>query len=464
MSFKYQIILKSGIVRLGSIGAQFASIIILSRLLPPNIFGDFMLTLAAFRLIGLSIGTGMGSLLSFLIATRRCHSKDEEIITHKTIQSIGIVVASIASLIILEASDFISEIFNKPGIYHWVRELWPTIIGTTIVTTAVGFYDAKSQVSKSLLVSDLAPSVLQLIGVFSILLFNLNPNNAAYVFSTSTIIPALIVYGLSISSNSFKFCTLSKFDIKYIISQMFTMLCSQQVNGIDIIILGYFLKSEQIGIYSICAKVSLLIPFFQNILLRKHIKKAGEVISEKDYERLNNEFEPVKLTSYTATLLMASACVAAYNLMTFIAGYPPDSTLVLLSLVPSFLIRANFGGIDMMLKLSGKIGASAVVSALSAITFSLICFISASFLHEFSPGASLAVSALITCTIGSSILKMNGIYIENTTLHYSTLGAIVIILISLLIPDPNLRVALCIISLVAISVATLIVSKKKLSP
>lgn len=407
--------------------SQLFTTVFLASILGGSKFGDMIVVFATYRLIALSLGTGLYTLLIFNIGDKQ-HSDRNEKSIYLTSLVLGVGVAMILAIISSLSAPQISNFFEKEGMSFWIFSLSPYLVFLTSLTVTSGYFDGRSKVDHSIVIADLTPNLIQTAGLILIMILGLQSLSTSIVLNTSVAIPALIGTIPLFRSKRPTFFRLRKWDIRYALMNSTTMLSSQQIHGLDLLLIGTFFSSETTGAYAISARIALLIPFVQLILLRKFTPRARHHISKNDIQNFNNELAQLKQWILASVFLLSGISAFIFPLLqNFLTSELPNIYFLIL-LLPALFVRACFGGLDVALKMSGRSGLSLLLSILGALLTVSLSIPLFTLLGISGLGLALLFSAIISTMCGSLILFRFGFRLVNLknlglTL-FSILGAI----------------------------------------
>ncbi|MGO4910235.1 lipopolysaccharide biosynthesis protein [Pseudorhodobacter sp. W20_MBD10_FR17] len=395
-----------------AVGSQFLITIVLAKILGAGPFGDMIVVFAAFRLISLSIGTGLSTLIIYHVSRSGGEVELNERI-HRSSLAVGIIISALIGSILLLSADTIAGIFDKQGMAYWITGLTPYLIFLTVLTISSGSFDGRSKVDFSIFIADFVPNFIQIAGLALVFVAGLGKLSICVVFGASVVLPALLAAGPIIATKVHKWYVFTFWDIRYAGTYAMTMLASQQIHGIDLMIVGALFSSETSGAYAVCARISLLIPFVQLILLRKYTPIAGLYLSNGNISAFNNGLHNLKVWIMASVFLLSGLIVLVFPFLQHFLGKDLSVIAFLIVLLPVFFARACFSGIDVALKMSGRAEIALMLSLLGAALFCLLTLAFQTLLGSLATGFALTLSALITSIGGSLFLLRHGIKVTD---------------------------------------------------
>lgn len=371
--------------------AQFGVLLLVSRMLSLGDLGDFLMVYAGFRMIGFSIGTGIGTLVLYHVS-RAAGSADVD----RQYHVLGIILTGIICLPVLLAvniwSDEISGLFSKSNLSFWIREMSPFLGFQALSIVATGSLDGRGRIGTSIAVSELFPNLIQVVGLAGALVLSTPVTIIGPIFSLSLAAPWMWL-SLPTLWKEGGIASPSRWDIGYASKYGVTFLLSQQINGLDVILVGLLYSSEKTAFYTVCARIAMLFPFVQVIVLRKFAPVAGLLISKDQLSELNSELARLRpvLIAVVGVLVAPTVVIALWALP--ILGVAAENVAILISLSFLFFSRAYFGGIDVLLKMSGRATASLLSATLCASLGMALAVMLGPSMGIFSVGVGLTVAA-----------------------------------------------------------------------
>ena len=177
-------------VRVFSLASQFVVLIILSRILSKDSFGDIMTAFGFYRLGAIALGVGPSLVLLFHIS-RRPDDRDAEIRLHRYSAILAAAAAALVALIGVLAAEPIARAFGKPGLALWFVQLAPFAIFSTLLTVSTGALEGRSRVSESIMMGEGAPNAVRILLLPLVALASLPDSYVAHVLTLSVLAPWL---------------------------------------------------------------------------------------------------------------------------------------------------------------------------------------------------------------------------------------------------------------------------------
>lgn len=380
--------------RVFALGSQFVVLILLGSLLEKTDFGDFMIAFALMRLLSQGLGTGLATLLIYHVS--RDAAVDRQHALHRTAMMAGLLVAGGAALSLALGADAIAGAFNKPSLTFWLRGLALFLTFSTLLTISTGLYDGRGEITRSILMSEFAPNLIRLI--LLPMQFALLPGNMAVVIvmTLSVMLPWTIMLPHLFGARAAGFARLTRWDACYSSKLTLHSFAAMQMQGIDMLVVGWLFSSVFSADYALASRVAALVPFFQQIIVKGFMAKAGRAIHVGDHILLQEE---VSRSRRNCVLLVTATAVAA------LIGYPlllhmqlggfAGSQPLLAALVLAPVIRSYFPGADALLRIAGFANNSLGIMLASAALLIVTPLLLAPVVGIYSIAIGMFLSAIL---------------------------------------------------------------------
>src|SRR5262245_37805252 len=120
--------------RVFGLASQFVVLIILSRLLSKESFGDLMTAFGFYRLAATALGVGASLVLLYHVS-RRPDDRSAEVKLHRYSAMLSGAVAALVALAGFILAGPIAHAVDKPGLAVWLQQLAPFAIFSTLLIT-----------------------------------------------------------------------------------------------------------------------------------------------------------------------------------------------------------------------------------------------------------------------------------------------------------------------------------------
>lgn len=355
--------------RLFSLASQFAVLFLLAKVLPKSAFGDFMTAFALMRVLAAGLGTGLATLLVYHIS--RAASAAREHSLHRSVFIVGFFITVPTAIAIALAGTAISQWAGKPSLDYWIVWMTPFMVISTMLTISSGALEGRGRVGYSIFVTEFLPNLTRLLLIPSLLLAGYGYESIPVAMTASVLVPWLVVLpslGKGISSG---FASLTSWDFGFAGKLTLHSFASMQLQGIDMLVVGWLFPSEVAADYAIASRVAALVPFLQQIAVKTFMANAGKALHLNDKASLQLEID---VTRHKAAMLVtATAAIAAIGyplLISFMETFGSSMSLFAL-LAAGALYRSYFPGADALIRVAGHASFSLAIM-LSSLSFLLI--------------------------------------------------------------------------------------------
>lgn len=359
--------------RLFSLGSQFVVLILLGKLLAKSDFGDFMIVFALTRVLSTGLGTGLATLLVYHIA--RHATLDREVSLHRTVVCTGMLLAIVLAVAMAVFSTAIAGWFGKPTLASWITWMAPFMVFSTLLTISAGALDGRGLITRSIFAVEFVPNLIRLVVLPPLLLLQSDHFAIAAVMVASVALPWLGIASKLLTRPTAGFAPLTAWDLQYIGKLTLHSFGAMQMQGIDMLVVGWLFTSDAAADYAIASRVAALIPFFQTIVVKTFMTRAGSAIHREDHEALQFEIDRSRAISTILVTLTAIAALGAYPAFLLFMGKFNGSLPLLAALAVSSIVRSYYAGADALLRIAGLVNAS-----LAIMMGSLACLIFVPFL------------------------------------------------------------------------------------
>ena len=130
--------------RVFGMASQFVVLIILSRMLPKDGFGDLMTAFGFYRLTASALGVGASLVLIYHVS-RHPEDREAEVRLHRYSAMLSAAAAAVIALCGLLLAGPIAHALGKPGLEVWLRQLAPFAIFTALLVTSTGALEGRSR-------------------------------------------------------------------------------------------------------------------------------------------------------------------------------------------------------------------------------------------------------------------------------------------------------------------------------
>jgi O-antigen/teichoic acid export membrane protein len=311
-----------------------------------------------FSLFGLST-----AMLRFVPEYITKYSLDTGILVYKKIMTLALILTSVVSLILYFSSDLIAvKIFHKDELIFFISILSIILAFRTIYSLNMSMIRILKKI-KLFAIFEFTPKLVSLILLLILTFLFYNKYNLVYISFSIPVIMALlttiylIFYLIQLRSQERPFFHHLP-SYKKIFSVSFPMMIASGMSLIigqtDIVMLGLFRSSEEVGIYSIVLSLSLITTFILNSINVIIAPKFSELFHAGEAEELKYIAQKATKLAFFSTLpilifllLFGRFFLSLYG-SDFVFGY-----LALIFLVFSQFINAATGPVGYFLDMTG---------------------------------------------------------------------------------------------------------------
>lgn len=272
------------------------------------------------------------------------------------------IFTSFLCLIIYWQSDYIvNRIFEKPKpeLLPYLNWVLPSIPFWSITLISAHYLRAKKLNNWFVFFNSSSRFLFSLI---FILILSLLISNDSLIVVKAHLISIIL---LSILSTFIAMVRLKKLTIKskmkifYFIKEslpiMYSSTTNMFINWIGIFILGIYTTSQEIGIFEISVKISLLLTFISQALNSILAPKIAQKYFEKDYSGFQSLVRLTTRVNFVSSLVLTFVILIFHRQLLGLFGEEfKDSFILLTILCLSQLIGAYCGSVGIILQMTGK--------------------------------------------------------------------------------------------------------------
>jgi len=345
------------LARIFALGSQVVVLVAMSRILEKEEFGNAMIAFAAYRLLSMVAGSGLGSLVVYHVS-RAGGEYAADIRLSRSASLAALVVSCLLAGLAIVLAPEIARLFEKPSLSAWLIHMSPMLpFGALILITSASF-DARSRVNESIMITEFLPNLLRLIGFPAVLLLQLPGLAVAHVLWISLALPWLWDARRLLASGVSGMTKLTRWDLRYSGWLSFYPVLGQQLQGVDILIAGYLFASSVVADYAIASRLAVFYPFVQYIAARSFAPRAGALFEKGDASAIDRELVQLRRRSILSVLALTGVIIATAPLTLRLFGDYGGAVPMLIALAFSAVFRSAFAGVDSVLRITGRAAAS----------------------------------------------------------------------------------------------------------
>jgi O-antigen/teichoic acid export membrane protein len=387
--------------RMFGLVSQFVVLIMLSRFLSKDSFGNLMTAFGFYRLAGLALGVG-GSLVLLFHVSRHRDDRQAEIRLQRFSALIGAIPSALVALITIWAAHPVAAALGKPSLEIWLEQLAPFVIFTTLLIITTGALEGRSRVAASIFWGEAAPNAVRIVLLPLVVVLHLPETYVAHVLTLSVLLPWLwlarrlwdrSVRGVQLWSGwDYTYCG------KFVVATLF----ANQLGAADIVIASVLFSSATVADYAVAARLAALFSFFQLALLKRFAPRAGQLLHLKDQGALHREFELCRrLAIGCGAWTISGVLLLAPALLPLLGNYMGARALLIWLAIPCF-VQSFYATSDRLLIIAGQANAPLVVTAASFVVLIASPFATAAW---FGP-ASIPVAMTISVVLFSPLIAV----------------------------------------------------------
>lgn len=394
-----------GFSRIFSLGSQFVVLLLLGKLLEKSDFGDFMIVFALMRVLSLGLGSGLATLLVYHISRNASEEMEDRL--HRSVGLLGLILAGATALALSLCAPWIANAFDKPGLAFWIGWMAPFFLFSTMLTVSCGALDGRGRITRSIVFSEFLPNLIRLMSLPALLLLGYGNIAVVAVMLVSVVIPWLIMLPMFLRNLGAGFARLTGWDLSYSGKLTIHSFAAMQMQGIDMLVVGWLFSSTAAADYAIASRVAALVPFLQQIIVKGFMSKAGKAIHEQARDVLQVEIDKSR---YTAALLVTATAVAAmagYPVLMLVMGDFGGSMPLFTILAAGAIFRSYFPGADALIRVSGHANFSLGVMLTSVAILLLMPFALSEWIGTYAVALSMLISGMLLNPIMAAFIHRN---------------------------------------------------------
>jgi len=396
--------------RVFALASQLLILIIMSRLLPKSDFGDAMIVFTIYRLLNLGIGSGFGSIVLYHVG-RKAGDAVLDIQLMRTVSLAGAIFSIVVAFFAVQAAPTIASLFSKQGMTFWLVSMSPMIVFGSLLQITASSFDGRSQVTRSIIITELMPNVIRILGFSALALFGLGGAWISVVLWVALALPWLVDVLRLFRTGVPGLAPLTLWDIRYGAWLGLFPLLGQQLQGIDMLLVGALFSSDMAAEYSIASRLASFYPFLMQIVSRTITPKMGALLHDGDLPGFQREMQTLRYSSLLTTAGLAAAIIIASPLVAHLSGDYMAAIPIMVALVIAPLIRTMFVGIDIALRMRGHGAALAGMAGISGLCLVVLSWALHGLLGIYALPVAMAVSAISINWAVSAQISRSGIHI-----------------------------------------------------
>jgi len=332
-------------------------------------------------------------------------SMEREISLHRSVLLLGIVISGVLSIGMVTLATHISSWFGKPSLTPWLVTMAPFFFFSTLLTISVGALDGRGKITHSITAMEFFPNILRLVCVPLLIPLGLISKGIAPVMAISVMLPWLYIAFSLLKKTGAGLSKLTAWDLQYSGKLTIHSFAAMQMQGIDMLVVGWLFPSSVAADYAIASRVAALIPFFQQIIVKTFMTKAGRAIYEQDISGLQGEIDSSRRLSVMLVTATAVAAMLSYPVLTFVINKFGGSLPILALLAAGAVYRSYFPGADALIRISGHANFSLIIMLTSVTNLIIVPLLIGKFIGVYSVALAMLISGLVLNPVMSRFVR-----------------------------------------------------------
>jgi O-antigen/teichoic acid export membrane protein len=380
--------------RLFGLASQFVVLVLLSRIMPKDSFGDLMTAFGFYRLAGIALGVGPSLLLLYHVS-RRSHDRDAEVRLHRYSAILGALVSGIVALSGVLAAGPIAKMLDKPGLAVWFEVLAPFAVFSTLLVIATGALEGRSRINESIVLNEVVPNAIRIVLLPVVALCALPDAAIAHVLTLSVLLPWLWAARRMWNRSIAGIAPWTRWDYGYSGKFVVATLFANQLGAVDILVAGALFSSETVADYAVASRVAALYSFFQLALLKRFAPRAGHLQEIGDLGALRREVELCRRLTIACTALTICGILllAPYILPLFGSYMGAEAMLVWIAIAT--LIQSFYATSDRLLITAGQANVALVLTGSTFLVLVTTPFVTAAWLGILAIPAAMVAAQIV---------------------------------------------------------------------
>ncbi len=380
--------------RVFGLASQFVVLIILSRILSKENFGDLMTAFGFYRLAAAALGVG-GSLVLLFHVARRPDDKAAEIKLHRYSALLGAALSTVVALAGYCLAGSIANALGKPGLEVWFQQLAPFAIFSTLLIISTGALEGRSRVSESIALGEAAPNLVRIVVLPAVAWLHLPAEYVAHALTVSVLVPWLWSSRRLWDRSVGGFKPWTGWDFSYCGKFVVATLFANQLGAVDILVAGVLFPSEVVADYALATRIAALYGFFQLAMLKRFAPRAARLVETGELGVLRHEMELCRhLMVGCGALTIGGILCSAPFLLPLFGNYAGAQTFLVWLAVPTF-IQSFYETSDRLLIIAGQANVALMLTASSFLVLTTTPFVTAPLLGPVAIPAAMILSALV---------------------------------------------------------------------
>jgi O-antigen/teichoic acid export membrane protein len=380
--------------RLFGMASQFVVLLILSRVLFKDSFGDLMTVFGFYRVAAAALGIG-GQLVLLFHVSRHPTDRNAEVRLHRYSALLGAAASALVALLGAFAGSTIASALGKPGLAVWFQQLAPFAIFSTLLFISTGALEGRSRISESILLGEVVPNAVRIVLLPAIAWLSLPEAYVAHALTVSVAIPWLWAAAPIWDRSVRGLRTWTRWDYNYCGKFVVATLFANQLGAADLLVAGVLFSSDVVADYAVAARIAALFGFFQLVMLKRFAPRAARLIEAGDLAALRHEVEFCRqLLIACGAVTIGGLLLCAPFLLPIFGNYASAQVFLIWLAIPTF-VHSFYETSDRLLIMAGQANVALLLTGSSFFVLITTPFITAPWIGPVSIPAAMIVSQLL---------------------------------------------------------------------
>lgn len=360
-----------------SIIANFAYQFLLARLLGPAEVGNINLGISVITLVSLVMVFGLDrAVVRYVAHYLGLSDRLREVGVIVSVLRVLTITTLIVTPLFLISADFLAnKVFHKPDLQIVFQIMGLGLPFIALTRVLLGIAQAYKKMTPILAIDQIAVPIFRVVGL-SLLVFLLGATGSAAALSFSFAAVLGCIPAAAIARRIFRQRGQNiarKLEIREILQYawlaMLSIILNRTNTQTETLILGAFSTSEQVGIYTVGLKATILISIILDAIGLVFTPFIAELYAKKDLAQLNHQFKTVTRWAFTLALPVAIILfVVSPDLMSLLGQGFESGTLVMRILVVAQITYVILGSGGLILVMTDYNRLNTVDAILNLVT------------------------------------------------------------------------------------------------
>lgn len=344
-----------------SAAAGFASLWLLTQILPKEVFGGYAFTMAVIALASALATLGLDR--SLLLRVARLTPHREKLrgggLALRTVLVSGLAALLIAMLLALGARPLVG-LGLFPQAQFWLDAIGIAVVPMTAAMMLQGWYQANHRVA----VATAMPGISDLVRCLlfgAVFFFGLGQLGVATAVTLAASVPVVVLVWRAAGKTLTSPRLLIWSDITKGLQFVSLRLATQSTRQIDLIMMGLLASGGATAEYAVAVRLAALADYGRASLKPTFTPRARRWIAAGEHRSALNEYARARDASFAVALVAAAGFTLLGEPVLALFGPFEGAYAVLLLVTSSYVMSAGFGMHATYLSMHGEVGWSALL-------------------------------------------------------------------------------------------------------